>query len=178
MSTRRRTFICVSRRRSPSINMPVRLMALRIRARSSSFSSLTRGLWGQSHLIHKSLRNRGPNAVNRRQRYFQPAIVRYVNSSDQRHIVFLTLPLLVLRIRTQDPNHVAAADHLATGAHGLHRSSYLHTICPFAVIPREIQSESATIGDWGRLLESIRDSSTCQVVWRQLDQHAVPRGES
>ena len=74
MSTRRRTFICVSRRRSPSIKMPVRLMALRIRARSSSFSSPHAGVMSESYLVDKSFRNRGPDAMNRRQRNFKPTV--------------------------------------------------------------------------------------------------------
>lgn len=75
----------------------------------------------ESYLIHEPLRNCGPDAVNRGQRDFKPAIVRHINSRYQRHSVYLALPLLVLRVGgAKYPNYVAPADHLATGAYGLY----------------------------------------------------------
>jgi hypothetical protein len=74
----------------------------------------------ESYLVDKSFRNRGPDAMNRRQRNFKPTVVRYVNSRYQRHFVFLTLPLLMFRVGAHNPNYVATANHLATGADGLY----------------------------------------------------------
>ena len=78
------------------------------------------GVVSESYLVDKSLRDRGPNTVDRRQGHFEATVVRNVNSRDQCHGVYLTLPLLMLRVRAQDPYHVTASDHLATGAYGLY----------------------------------------------------------
>src|ERR671920_652171 len=56
---------------------------------------------------------------------------RQIHACDTCHgVSFLSLPLLVLLVRADDPDNASAADHFALVAHALDRCSDLHEVNP------------------------------------------------
>src|SRR5205085_686467 len=84
-------------------------------------------------------------AMNVLERDDDPLVVRDVDADQTRHC-WLPLPLLVLRIRTDHPEHALPADHLAVLADPPDRSPDLHglNLYPRRFAPRTVISRGGS----------------------------------
>ena len=76
------------------------------------------GLLAHARRAKNVVRPLSPDAVDIREANLDPLRARKVDACDSCHL--LSLPLLMLRIRADDPDHSTAADNLALVAHLLH----------------------------------------------------------